>query len=134
MGRITTNVGLISGLNIKEIVDQLIDISAIPRDNLKVRSEDLQNQQLAIGGLSAKLLSIQFSMGKLAGNSLYASKKTTSSDSTLLTAAVSNASIAAHSSARPCNIHRSYEGRWHRSPGRLTGDFADSSGVRPAAR
>ena len=45
MGRITTNVGLISGLNIKEIVDQLIDVAAIPRDTSNARTKDLQNQQ-----------------------------------------------------------------------------------------
>ena len=97
MGRITTNVGLISGLNIKEIVDQLIDIAAIPRDNLEARTKDLQNQQLAIGSLSAKLLSIQFSMGKLAGTSLYAAKKATSADASVLSATISNAANAVNS-------------------------------------
>lgn len=94
MGRITTNVGLISGLNIKEIVDQLIDISAIPRNNLQARTQGLQNQQLAIGSLSAKLLSIQFNLGKLAGTTLYDAKKATSSDSTTLSASVANAAQA----------------------------------------
>jgi flagellar hook-associated protein 2 len=97
MGRITSNVGLISGLNLKEIVDGLIDIASVPRDRLEARNKDLQNQQLAIGTLSAKLLSIQFNLGKLAGSSLYAAKKTTSSDSTVLTAAISNAASAVNS-------------------------------------
>ncbi len=97
MGRITTSVGLISGLNIKEIVDQLIDIAAIPRDTLTARTKDLQSQQGAIGALSAKLLSIQFEIGKLAGSTLYNSKKATSSDATVLTASVSNSTTAVNS-------------------------------------
>jgi flagellar hook-associated protein 2 len=97
MGRITSNIGLISGLNLKEIVDGLIDIASVPRDNLEARTKDLQNQQLAIGGLSAKLLSIQFNIGKLAGDTLYAAKKTTSSDVTALTATITNAASAVNS-------------------------------------
>ncbi|MDZ4657695.1 MAG: flagellar filament capping protein FliD [Bythopirellula sp.] len=97
MGRITSGVGLISGLNISEIVDQLIDVAAIPREVLTARTKDLQSQQTAIGALSAKLLSIQFEMGKLGGTSLYASKKATSSDATVLTATVSNSNTAVNS-------------------------------------
>ncbi len=97
MGRITSGVGLISGLNITEIVDQLIDIAAIPRDTLVTRTKDLQSQQTAIGALSAKLLSIQFEMGKLGGNALYASKKSTSSDTSVLTAAITNSTTAVNS-------------------------------------
>jgi flagellar hook-associated protein 2 len=97
MGRITSNVGLISGLNLKEIVDGLIDIASVPRDTLENRTKDLQNQQLAIGGLSAKLLSIQFNVGKLAGNTLYAAKKTNSSDATALTATITNPAAAVNS-------------------------------------
>lgn len=97
MGRITSGVGLISGLNITEIVDQLIDIAAIPRDRLITRTKDLQSQQTAIGALSAKLLSIQFEMGKLGGNALYASKKSTSSDTSVLTATITNSTTAVNS-------------------------------------
>ncbi len=97
MGRITSGVGLISGLNITEIVDQLIGIAAIPRNTLISRTKDLQSQQTAIGTLSAKLLSIQFEMGKLGGNALYAAKKSTSSDTSVLTATVTNSTAAVSS-------------------------------------
>lgn len=97
MGRITSGVGLISGLNITEIVDQLIDVASVPRDTLESRTTELQNQQLAIGSLSAKLLSIQFNLGKLTSNSLYVSKKSTSSDSTVLTSNITSAANAVNS-------------------------------------
>ncbi|TWU25560.1 flagellar filament capping protein FliD [Bythopirellula polymerisocia] len=92
MGRITSNVGLVSGLPISDIVDQLIQISSTPRNILAKRTEDLQTQQVAIGTLSAKLISIQFSLGKLTSPSLYAAKKATSSDATALTATVADSS------------------------------------------
>ena len=97
MGRITTSVGLISGLNISEIVDQLVGIAAIPRDTIAARNKDMQSQQTAIGALSAKLLGMQFDLGKLAGKSLYAAKKATSSDATVLSATISSASQAVKS-------------------------------------
>jgi flagellar hook-associated protein 2 len=97
MGRITSGVGLISGLNITEIVDQLIGIAAIPRDTLVTRTKDLQSQQTAIGALSAKLLSVQFEMGKLGGNALYNAKKSTSSDTSVLTATIINSTTAVNS-------------------------------------
>ena len=97
MGRITSGVGLISGLNITDIVDQLIAVASKPRDTLTARTKDLQSQQAAIGTLSAKLLSVQFEMGKLAGKSLYAAKQATSSDTTVLTATVSNSNTAVNS-------------------------------------
>ncbi len=92
MGRITSNIGLVSGLPIKDIVDQLIQISATPRNILAQRTEDLQAQQLAIGTLSAKLISIQFNLGKLTSGSLYTAKKATSSDATVLTASIASSS------------------------------------------
>jgi flagellar hook-associated protein 2 len=97
MGRITSGVGLISGLNITDIVDQLIKVASAPRDTLSTRTKDLQSQQTAIGTLAAKLVSIQFEMGKLAGTALYAAKKATSSDTAVLTATVSNSNTAVNS-------------------------------------
>lgn len=97
MGRITSNVGLISGLNIAQIVDSLVGIAAIPRDNLEVRNKDLQSQQAAIGSLSAKLISIQFEMGKLGGNAVYAAKRATSSDTAVMMASVFSAADAVNS-------------------------------------
>lgn len=97
MGRITSGVGLISGLNISQIVDDLIKVASTPRNMLSARTKDLQSQQAAIGTLSAKLLSIQFEMGKLAGKTLYAAKQATSNDPTVLTAIVSNSAAAVNS-------------------------------------
>lgn len=97
MGRITSDVGLVSGLPIADIVDQLIQVASKPRDLLTSRNKDLQSQQVAITTLSAKLVATQFSLAKLAGNSLYNAKKATSSDTSLVTAAVTDSSKLANS-------------------------------------
>lgn len=75
----------------------MIGIAAIPRDTLVTRTKDLQSQQTAIGALSAKLLSVQFEMGKLGGNALYNAKKSTTSDTSVLTATITNSTTAVNS-------------------------------------
>ena len=60
MGRISSNIGLITGIPITDTVDQLMQIAARPRDLLTSRTESLQSQQLAITSLSSRLLGIQF--------------------------------------------------------------------------
>ncbi|MGL6195256.1 MAG: flagellar cap protein FliD N-terminal domain-containing protein, partial [Thermoguttaceae bacterium] len=47
MAGLQTTVGLISGINIKEVVEQLIAIESIPRENLKTRNDKLEKQQAA---------------------------------------------------------------------------------------
>ena len=61
------------------------------------RTKGLQDQQTALGTLSAKLVGIQFDIGKLAGKTLYASKQAKSSDETVLTASVSSPANAINS-------------------------------------
>ncbi len=47
MAGLQTTVGLISGINIKEVVDQLIAVDSVPRDNLQIRQDKLKEQQAA---------------------------------------------------------------------------------------
>ena len=88
MGRITSNIGLVTGIPITDTVDQLMQISAIPRDRLVTRTQDLQSQQFAINTLSSRLLSLKFDLGKLKVSSLYTSKEVSSSDATVLTSSI----------------------------------------------
>ncbi len=88
MGRITSNVGLITGIPITDTVDQLMKIASQPRDILTSRTQSLQQQQLAINTLATRLVAVQFDLSKLNVNSLFTSKKAESSDATKLTAAV----------------------------------------------
>jgi len=90
MGRISSNVGLITGFQITDTVDQLMQISAVPRDRLATRTQGLQSQQLAISSLSSRLLSIKFSLNNLNVSSAYEGREVSSSDPEVLTATLAS--------------------------------------------
>ena len=86
MGRIQTNIGLITGIPITDTVDQLIQVAAAPRQLLQARTQDLQSQQLAINRLSSRLLGLQFDLGKLSVSDPFQARSVTSQNEDLLTA------------------------------------------------
>ena len=90
MGRISSNIGLVTGLQITDTVDQLMQISAIPRDRLATRTQGLQSQQLAINSLASRLLSIKFSLNSLKVSSAYNSREVASSDTDVLIASLAS--------------------------------------------
>jgi flagellar hook-associated protein 2 len=86
MGRITSNVGLISGVNITDTVDKLIALQARPRDQEVNRAKSLDKQQVAVTELSALLLAFQFTTDNLGRESLFQTRSVTSSNPTVLSA------------------------------------------------
>lgn len=81
MGRIQSSVGLTTGLDIQKTVDQLISVSAQPRDRLQGRIKSLQSQQVSVNELTALTIGIQLQsdrLGKAAnlGSTTAASSKT----------------------------------------------------------
>ncbi|QDS98326.1 flagellar filament capping protein FliD [Adhaeretor mobilis] len=88
MGRITSNVGLITGLPITDTVDQLMAVAGQPRDTLASRTQGLQSQQFALNTLGTRLASFQFSVNKLDSLDVYNARQTTSSNEDVLTASV----------------------------------------------
>jgi len=95
MGRITSNVGLITGIPITDTVDQLIAVAATPRNLLLSRTQGLQQQQLALGSLSTRLLSLQFELNKLNVSDPFESRTVTSQNEDALTAALASDGQAA---------------------------------------
>ncbi len=88
MGRIQSNVGIITGVPITDTVDQLIAVSAQPRNALVVRNQGLQQQQLAVTQLTAQVLGVQFAAEKLSNPDVFQATTVNSSNSSLLTANV----------------------------------------------
>ena len=84
MGQIQTGVGLISGLNISDIVDKLMAINAQPRDALTTRNTDLQNQQAANTELMALLYAVKYISDNLGKDDVFGSTSVTSSDSSVI--------------------------------------------------
>jgi flagellar hook-associated protein 2 len=86
MGRISSSIGLISGIPIQETVEKLIALQAEPRDRLKTATEKLNKQQEAVTDLTGRLLAIQISARQLNDARLFQRVQVTSSDETKLTA------------------------------------------------
>ncbi len=93
MGRIQSSIGLITGTDIVGTVDQLIAISARPRDRLLARTELLQREQQAIAELTASVIGIQLAGNQLANASVFRSMMAESSDGDALSVEAGNASV-----------------------------------------
>ncbi len=94
MGQITSGVGLVSGIPIADLVDQLIAIEARPKQLVEQRIAVLQSQQVAFAGINANLLNLKLSAGAFASNNTFNTTSSASSDESVLT-------VTSSSSATP---------------------------------
>ncbi|WP_254513169.1 flagellar filament capping protein FliD [Anatilimnocola floriformis] len=85
MGRITSSIGLSTGINIEDTVNKLMELASQPKTTATARKAALGTQQAAITDLTASTLGVQFAVKRLATTSLFTKRAVTSS-STLLTA------------------------------------------------
>src|SRR4051794_38560789 len=89
MGRISTGIGLVSGINSKDIIDQLMSLEAQPVNLLQTRVDSVNQQKLAFTDLQARLSSIQI-FGQTVGRpQAFSAATTTSSDENVLTGTAS---------------------------------------------
>lgn len=86
MGQITTGVGLVSGLDIASIVDQLVAIQARPRQQVEQRNVVLQSQQVAFQDVNARVLAAQSAVNRFSTETVFQGTTATSSDESVLTA------------------------------------------------
>jgi len=93
MGRITSSVGLATGINIEDTVNKLIELSAKPRELATARKVALGAQQAAVTDLTALTLGVQLAARRLKNTSIF-TKSTVTSSSNVLTA-VSTGAVAA---------------------------------------
>ncbi len=86
MGRINSNVGLITGISITDTVNQLLALAAKPRDMVQARTDKFKAEQVAVTQLTALLLSTQVNAKKLGDAALYDQKTVQSLDAATLKA------------------------------------------------
>jgi flagellar hook-associated protein 2 len=86
MGRITSDVGLNTGIPITETVEKLIAIQARPRVRLENQLATIKAQQTAVVELTTLVISLQLAMRKLKVTDPFTKKAVTSSHPDLLTA------------------------------------------------
>ncbi|MEQ1826517.1 MAG: flagellar filament capping protein FliD [Pirellula sp.] len=86
MGRIQSNIGLTTGLDIQSTVTQLMAVSARPRDRLQVRVQGFQAQQVAVNELTALVIGVQLQATRLGNAGNVSTTTATSSKTDVLTA------------------------------------------------
>ena len=86
MGRIQSNIGLITGMEIGKTVEALMKLAALPRVTLQTRTDALKKEQLAIGELSALLMATRYMSDNLGKAAVFQKLKVTSSNDSVLAA------------------------------------------------
>ena len=89
MSQIQSSVGLISGIQIQDTVNQLMELAARPRNQLLARTEGLKREQLALDQLGSFLLAFRLSATQLGTASHFSATTVTSSNPTALAASAS---------------------------------------------
>lgn len=86
MGRITSGVGLVSGINSADIIDQLMAIEQRPKDLLQTQMDSVNQQKLAYVDLETQLTALKLNGTNLKKQSFFQNATTASSDENVLTA------------------------------------------------
>ncbi|MBM3964127.1 MAG: hypothetical protein FJ308_03535 [Planctomycetes bacterium] len=94
MGRIQSNLGLTTGLDIAGTVDKLMAISAQPRDRLQTRIKGLEAQQVAVNELTALVIGAELQNNKLGNAASLATTSVSSSRTDTITATSNGTPIA----------------------------------------
>ncbi len=100
MGRIQSNVGLASGINITSTVDQLMAVSSRSKTSLETRVKGLQAQQVAINEITALVVGIQLQSDRIGAASSFTTNAVSSSKSDIVSAAISGAPAQGNYSVR----------------------------------
>ena len=94
MGRITSNIGLITGTNISGTVDQLLAISARPRDNVVANVVKLRSRQVVLSELTALVVGVQLQGTRIGSASNISTINVSSSKSDVLSAKSTGSPLA----------------------------------------
>ncbi|GIX01188.1 MAG: hypothetical protein KatS3mg112_0125 [Thermogutta sp.] len=84
MGRIQSNVGLITGVPIGDTVDKLMQIESKPRDNLQEANKKIDAERSAITELSALLMAVQYPVKNLGKTTIFDKRTASSSNDAAL--------------------------------------------------
>src|SRR5215207_9322406 len=90
MGRITSGIGLVSGINSRDIIDQLMTLESQPKTRLEDRIDETNKVKLAYTDLSTRLASMKLTGTTLKKASTFQAAATTSGDDDILTATAAN--------------------------------------------
>src|SRR5688572_15329668 len=90
MGRISSGIGLVSNINYKDIIDQLMTLESRPKDKLQTRIDDATKRKLAYTDLSTRLAGLKLTATTLKKPSTFQAATAASSNDDVLTATAAN--------------------------------------------
>jgi flagellar hook-associated protein 2 len=90
MAGITSSVGLVSGINTTDIIDQLMSLEAQPKTKLEDRIDETNKVKLAYTDLSTRLTSLKLTATSLKKASTFQAATATSGDDDVLSATAAN--------------------------------------------
>src|SRR5688500_17768344 len=90
MGRISTGIGLVSNINYRDIIDQLMTLESRPKDKLEERIEQTTQRKLAYTDLSTRLAGLKLTATTLKKPSTFQAATAASGDENVLTATAAN--------------------------------------------
>lgn len=85
MGQITTGTGLISGIDIAGLIDQLIALEQRPKVLVQQRNAVLTAQQTALQDVNSRLLGLKFNVDALTGSTTFNATTASTSNEDVLT-------------------------------------------------
>lgn len=90
MGGITSSVGIFSGINSAQLIDQLLSIEARPKQLAQNRLLQLQQQQAAVLDINSRITALKNAAAGFRENNPFQAKSATSSSDATLTATAQN--------------------------------------------
>jgi flagellar hook-associated protein 2 len=108
MGRIQSSIGLVTNIPIEDTVNKLIALQAQPRDVLIARQKVWGAEQAAVTDLTALTLGVQFALKALQKPELFGARKTSSSDTSLLTATATSAAALGQYQFVPARLAKAH--------------------------
>ena len=90
MGRISTGIGLVSNIDYRSIIDQLMTLEARPKEQLQARIDKATERKLAYTDLSTRLAGLKLTATTLKKPSTFQAATAASSDDDVLTATAAN--------------------------------------------
>ena len=94
MGRIQSSIGLITGTDIVGTVDQLMQISARPRDRLLGRNKEIEGKQQQIASLTASVIGVQIAGNALGTSAIFSSKSVESSNADAVSVTAGDSAVS----------------------------------------
>ena len=88
MTRISSSVGIITGIPIEETVTKLMALASRPKDLLITRNKGFESHQSALDTLGSRLLAFQFAANKLKSSAVFTTREVVSSKPDVLAAAL----------------------------------------------